>query len=514
MAAQPKIRPPFVWLGKYAALGSVLSSLAISAIFRFLHLGSLPPGLDTASAAIGLQASGLADHGVLPGLNAINGYAPLFVWLQALSIKVLGHTELALRLWPAALGTLAILLTWAWARAWFGLRTAWLTSLLLAITPWAVTQSRSGVEAAMFPLLASLTLYAATIAWRQRSLWTGVALGAAFIVDLLSGPLGWLMVAATIAIALLLRAKGHEFFRMDRARIAAVLGLAAGLGALGYLFSSSMTAIKALPAAAGFATTGSSLAANIVKTLLMFNVRGDENFRHNMSGEPLLNAFVGLMFVAGILVSISRLHQRRYRLLFVLLIVLLLPALATTVGVPNAARAGLTLPLILALAAIGISYMLELWYRTFPINSAARSTGQAMILVLLGLSLFQGYTQYFRAWANSSDVYTAHNESANRMAHSILDDHKFTGTRYVVAQPAEQPVIAYLVHSSKPYAAISAHDIATLPITPGTRQFVISIASHDEAVQALKLKFPGGVIRPLISSFSLSDISYIYEVTK
>ena len=82
------------------------------------------------------------------------------------------------------------------------------------------------------------------------------------------------------------------------------------------------------------------------------------------------------MFVAGLLVAISRLHERRYRLLLLFFVVLLLPALLTTVGVPNAARAFAAAPIVLTLAALGISYMLELWYRTSPINSAARTTGQ------------------------------------------------------------------------------------------------------------------------------------------
>src|SRR6266404_5148660 len=101
MAAQPKIRPPFVWLGRYSALVSVVGAVAIGAFFRFFQIQALPPGLYSGSAAIGLQAINLAEHGWLPGLNSANGYAPVWVWLQALSIKLLGNTELALRIWPA-----------------------------------------------------------------------------------------------------------------------------------------------------------------------------------------------------------------------------------------------------------------------------------------------------------------------------------------------------------------------------------------------------------------------------
>jgi hypothetical protein len=514
MASQAKVRPPFVWLGNYTAAVSVLSAVAIGAFFRFFQIGSLPPGLHSGSATVGLQALDLIEHAALPGLNAANGYAPVWVLLQAVSIKLLGHTELALNLWPAIVGTLAILTTWLWLRSWFGLRIAWLASFLLAVTPWAVTLSRGGSVAAIFPLLTSLTLWVATRAWRQRTTGSGLALAAVFVLDLFAGPVGWLLIVTSAAIALVLLFRSKQLLKLDPARIAAAAGLTVGLAGFGYLVDISLGAVKALPQTAGLAYTIGSFGSGFVRTLLMFNVTGDENYRHNLAGEPLLNAFVGLMFVAGILIGISRLHERRYRLLFVYFIMLLLPALLTSVGVPNAARAAATLPIVLALAAVGISYMLELWYRTFPINSAARVTGQAAIIVLLGLSMFQGYTQYFRAWANTGQVYVAYNEGAGRMAQNILVDKKFAGDRYVVATPDEQPVVSYLVHGAKAYTPLQAKDVAALPITPGTRKFIISAASREEAVKSLKLKFPGGVLRPLLSDFNQAEICYIYEVTK
>ena len=92
MASAMKIRPPFAWLGRHAALGGLVATVAIAAAFRFFELGSLPPGLYDGSASLGLQAQNLVDHGWLPGLNAANGFAPLWVWLQAFSIKLFGHT--------------------------------------------------------------------------------------------------------------------------------------------------------------------------------------------------------------------------------------------------------------------------------------------------------------------------------------------------------------------------------------------------------------------------------------
>jgi 4-amino-4-deoxy-L-arabinose transferase-like glycosyltransferase len=511
--ASPRIRPPFAWLGQYAAVVSVVTVTAIAAFFRFYQITSLPPGLYDSSARTGLQALNLLEHGTLPGLDAANGYAPLWVWFQAVSIKLLGHTELALRLWPALLGTLAVVTTWLWLRSWFSLRIAWLGSFLVAVTPWAITLSRNGFEAAAYPLLVTLTLWLGTRAWQRAGLRNYVLAAAMLVLDLLTGPIGWLLTATVLIIGAILLARRHQLLSLTRERIAATAVVAAGLAGLGYLIGISLEAVKALPRASSLTANLGNIGSNLVQTLLMFNVHGDENYRHNLAGEPLLNVFVGLMLVAGLLVGISRLHQQRYRLLLALLAILLLPAILTTASVPNAARAAAALPLVLALAAIGISYMLELWYATFPINSAARATGQAAIIILLALTAFQGYTQYFHAWAGSSEVYTAYNEGAVQLAHN-LTTQKFTGQRYLLAPADQLSVVSYLSHNQTAYQVLDTAGLTALPVATGGRQFLIAAASRDAAVKVLKVKFPGGVLRPHYSSFNQTEIYYTYEITQ
>lgn len=509
--ASTSFQPPFAWIGRITPPIAVAIVVVAAAFLRFWQLNSLPPGLYETGAQIGLEALRLLEHGTLPGLTAANGYAPLWVWLQAGPIALLGHTELALRLLPALFGTLAVYTTWLWTRLWFGPRVGWLAAFLLAVSPWAITLSRNGIEAGAYPLLVTLTLWLATRAWLHRTVASHLALAAVLAADLLTGPIGWLIVAVTLSLGLVQLIRTHQLTTVSRARMMGLAGLAAGLAGLGYLIGTSLGSLKNLPAVAQLTSSIATLGSNLVKTLLMFNVRGDENYRHNLSGTPMLNAFVGLMFIAGIIVSVGRLHHRAYRLLLVLFIAFLFPAVITTVGVPNAARAVAVLPIVITIAAIGVSYMLELWYATFPINSAARSVGQAAIIVLLALTAFQGYTQYFRAWAGSSQVYTAYNEGVVQIAHRLTTD-KFTGTRYIVAAPSEQAVIDYLNHQKTAYTPIAASDIAALPVGAGSRQFMIATDSRAEASKTLKVKFPGGVLRPHYSAFNQSEIYYSYEV--
>jgi len=513
MAKLTPTHPPFAWLGRFwtpVGLGLVT---VVAGFYRFFQLSSLPPGLDEASAQIGAQSLSLSTSGWLPALNSANGYAPLWVWMQAASIQVFGHTSLALRVWPALLGTLAVVVAWLWLRDWFGLRIAWVGAFTMAVSPWAVTVSRSGVGAALLTLLVPLTLWLGTRALRHPGAGQYAAFGAVLAADLLSGPIGWLLALCALGLGIRRLAATHNLLAFKRARAGGMVIFGAGAAAMAYFIGNSLPAISSM--SRNLELTGSPVAigSNFVKVLLMFNVHGDENYRHNLAGAPLLNAFVGLMLVTGLLVGISRLHQLRYRVLLSLTVILLLPAVITTRGIPNSSWAVGALPLIFALVGIGTSYMLELWYATFPINSAARASGQAAIILLLALTLIQGYTQYFRAWAGSTAVYVAFNEGTVGMAEHLRTD-KFTGERYIVAPADQLPVVNYLDHGFNGYLAITPTALVTLPVATASRQFYLSTSSRDEAVKVLKAKFPGGTLQPHYSAFNQVEIYYTYEVIK
>ncbi len=509
----PKIHPPFQWLNRYGNWLSVSALLVIAAVFRLFELASLPPGLYSGEAAVGLDALNLANHGVLPGLTAANQYAPLWVWLQAIPVKLLGHTALALRLWPALLGIVAVWLTWLWARDWFDRRIAWIAAFLVAVTPWAVTLTRNALPVALILCLVPLTLWVATWAYHRATLGWYLGLAAVLLADVLAGPLGWLLAAATIVLAMVRLIQGKALLVWTQARLGGLIGLLVVLAVGVASIALSWGQLRHLPAAEGLTAKLTALSNGLVGTLTMFNLHGDENFRHNFAGQPLLNAFVGLMLIAGLLVSISRLSQRRYRVLLILTGVLLLPAILSTIDVPNAAHAAAALPLVMVLAAVGVSYMLELWYATFPINSAARSTGQAVIILLLALTAFQGYAQYFRAWAGSSETYAAYNEGAVGAAGFLKSDHS-KGQRYLVATADELQIPAYL-DAGISYVPLKPGQVAGVPINQGTpKLFIITAAARDEAARNLSLKFPGGKLRPYLSSFNNSEIYYAYEVAQ
>lgn len=510
-----RITPPFSWLGPYTTVVGLLGTVLIAAAFRTWHLDLLPPGLQTTVASSALQSIKLLEHGTVPGFNPANDYAPAWVVLQALPINLFGTTALALKLWPALLGTLAVLTSWLWLQSWFGRRVAWIGALTLAVIPWTVTLSRSGSPVAIAPLLLTLSLWLATAVWRRGRPLAIAGLVLTLIADLFFGPLGW-AIAATLTVlgAVQLIHERHAQLITKGRLVTSVLGLA-GLATFAVAAASSAHDLQNLPGVAHLTfNAGQWLGSASAVVLMIFAPNaGDINYQHNLAGEPLLNAFLGLMFVAGFLVSLSRLQHRRYRWALGCLALLLIPGVVTTVGVPNAARIYAAAPVVAAVAAIGTSYLLELWFATFPINSAARSGGQAAVLVLLGLTVFLSYTQYFRAWGQMSEVYAASNDGPAHLAANLKTD-KFAGQRYLVVPAAQRDIVAYLSHGGPSYTTLNPADIADLPTASTPRQFWMTPETRDAAMKLIKAKFPGGVLRPHYSTFNQTEIYYTYEVAK
>jgi hypothetical protein len=83
-----------------------------------------------------------------------------------------------------------------------------------------------------------------------------------------------------------------------------------------------------------------------------------------------------------------------------------------------------------------------------------------------------------------------------------------------VASPSEQPVVNYLNHGAVPYQALQPRELAGLPVAQTAREFLITTGSRDDAVKTLKVKFPGGILRPHYSDFNQTEIYYSYEVAK
>jgi 4-amino-4-deoxy-L-arabinose transferase-like glycosyltransferase len=224
-----------------------------------------------------------------------------------------------------------------------------------------------------------------------------------------------------------------------------------------------------------------ALGLNIVKTVGMFFYRGDYNWRHNLSGAPQLWWPVAILFLIGILISIKGIfknpkseilnpkqyqnqndqNSKRFRILnlknwnlfenwklsarggsafggkienlkgsilstegflFSWIVIMLIPAIVSSEGLPHALRAIVAIPPVMIFSALGlnwiiikISNLLNKKIEQYPENlkQFLRLKKQLTVLLLAFLLAVAAntYNQYFCRWAGSP--YVADAFSAN-----------------------------------------------------------------------------------------------------
>ena len=144
----------------------LLLAVGLAAALRFYRLGEWPPGPYRDEAYNGLDALGVLNGRHALFFPANNGREPLYIYLVALSIALLGPTTLALRLPAALVGTLTTLPAWLLGRAWFGRTVGLLAAFLWAITLWPVHLGRIGLRAGLPAPALALAFWLGTRAYR------------------------------------------------------------------------------------------------------------------------------------------------------------------------------------------------------------------------------------------------------------------------------------------------------------------------------------------------------------
>ncbi|HEX7259940.1 MAG TPA: glycosyltransferase family 39 protein, partial [Candidatus Saccharimonadia bacterium] len=325
----------------------VVGVLLLALFMRLHQLPSLPPGLHGDEAANGLDILRMFEqHDFRPFYNTNGGREALFFYLQAIGVQIFGTTIFGLRIIPALLGVAAVALTYIWLSSWYGKRVAVTAALLMAVSPWAVTISRDGYRAGLMAVMVPLTLWLYTKAVQTRQLAWFITAGAALGLGFYTYPTFWfipLLLAALLAYtALRNRVLVRELLPDIGKSLAAAAAMLIplvwyGVQHAGALFGRP-TGVSVFNNPDGLAGSVGALGTSVAKTLLMFNVHGDENYRHNLGGQPELNIFVGAMFILGILVCVVRRKKLRYAGLLAVLFIMLLPAMLTAEGLPHALR--------------------------------------------------------------------------------------------------------------------------------------------------------------------------------
>ncbi len=149
----------------------------VAAAMRLWQLDALPPGLFFDEAFNGMDARAVAHGERFPlYFTGNNGREPLYIYLQALMVALLGPKAYALRLTSALIGIATIPVTYLSARMIFGNATdddapldpTWLALFAAAgmtVSFWHLSVSRLAFRAVLLPPLGMLAIAYFWRAW-------------------------------------------------------------------------------------------------------------------------------------------------------------------------------------------------------------------------------------------------------------------------------------------------------------------------------------------------------------
>ena len=539
--------------------------LALGVLFRFHDAAAVPPGLDPDEAYNGTDALiALHDHSfkVFYPLNA--GREGLFINLQALAVHVLGNEPVVLRLPSRIFGSLTILVVFLAARELFRFfrdeaseplpiaadAVALLAAFLTATSFWHLVFSRIGYRAITDPLTSTACLWLFMMGLRRRS--TPMLAAAGFVAGLgLYGYTTFKFTVLPLAYLVLdhLRRTQPRLWSLATVRSALrdpglrAFAAAAVVTALPYLYlvvTSPRLLFRhaALVSVMNTANPLLELLASIGAVAGMFFVHGDPNWRHNISGMPLLHPLVMLFFLSGLLLAVATVVRAILArgpdqtpqvvhpvlsvpaplagFLLLWLAAMLVPSVLTYEGRPHALRAIGAIPPTMILAAFGAVHLAQLLVSA-TLGRRLERVGWSVI-AMLGFLVLAAWTHaaYFGLWADHPGTKRAFLWDATAIARHLqsLPDGV---EKYVVVGRTKKGVpvdrswlvqpIAFLTGTATKDGQDARHlryilpeEIAALPPSGAPRVFVLAEVPLPRVEAAIRAVAPNASIETFVDT--------------
>jgi len=353
-------RPERSFLAEWVPL---LVVIATAATLRLWALGSVPPGLYHDEAFNGLDALAVLEGKRPLFFEANNGREPLFIYLVALSVAVLGRSPGAIRIVAAVLGTLTIPATYLMVKAMFNRRIGLLAATITGFTLWHVNLSRIGFRAVAMPLFVALTLWQLWLGLKRGNQWHFLIGGGLYGLTFYTYLAARFTLVALAAFGLYLvlaekRAIGK--WEQGAAFVMAALTVLAPL--MAYIATNWEAFLKRVGQVSIFNPAinkgdfWGTLFRHTGRTLLMFTCRGDFIPRHNVPLRPVFDPLLSIFFLLGLILCLMRFRRSTpHALVLIWLATMLLPTILAE-DAPHFLRGVGILPVAFAVPAIGLDW--------------------------------------------------------------------------------------------------------------------------------------------------------------
>jgi hypothetical protein len=486
----------------------LLLVFAVAATVRLVALNRIPYGVfidEGMNGVEGIQAVRTGHFHLYYPANTTEGF---FVTLIGFSESLFGVNQFGLRLVSALAGTLTVLVTFFFTRRIYSDRVALLVAWFMATGFWHLLFSRMAVNAVLFvPLLLALSLFLLGVALdrsegppTQRApawVWAvlaGAAYGLGFYTYLPFRATPLLMAFVVLLEIQRLRRENRPL--LPALRTFAVFGAAT-------MVAAAPMALYFLRRPADFTSRMAQVSItreeypvlvqmeNIERTAGMFNFHGDENWRHNFAGSPELLAPVGIFFLVGLWMTTAEAWRKKWRathpwMLLAWFLIMLLPELLTSEGVPHSMRAfGVIVP-VYVFAGLGADQALALGGRK-------RMFVIAILGVVIGSGVYEGW-RYFHDWARHGAHLGMQTFSQQQADESVfLNSLPASTPRFVISQ--EAPTAPYHKDPGLPLEVDYHMPMRAQTVAFGTMDHVHPVFMDiAEAVKRDPATFPSGSV--------------------
>ncbi len=408
----------------------IIVILLLAFALRSYQLTETPPGLTHDEANHGRDSINILDGELLFYFPLNYGSEPLFNYVVAGGMTLVGENLFSLRLTNVVFGLLAISAVYLWAYWAFGRSTAIVSASLIAISFWPLATSRQALRAGMLPFLATAAVlfFWSILRWgedkikaagldQNRRIWWAVAgfaiSVAATLHTYLAARVLWLLYPVFLAYLAIIHKK---LFRTLWRLILAGLLLAGLLivPMVVYLqyHPEAETRLEMLEGPLQNLRSGNigPVMGNAAEAIMAFiwPGYGDHFLAYNIPGRPVLGAITAVFFVVGLAACFWRWRRPAYAFVLLWFGIGILPSLITGPEANSTRNLG-ALPAVYLLPAIGFTTIGQLavsrWGRPAKIGTAI---ALALWLVVTGTVTMR---DYFNRWSQSPDVRAAYQQT-------------------------------------------------------------------------------------------------------
>lgn len=476
--------------------------IILAAFLRIYHINSAPAGIYPDEANNGTNAyDAQLNNNYQWFYPDNNGREGLYINLIALSFKFFGVSIFTLKLTSILMGILTVLGVYFLCKELFigKPRLALIASYLTAVSFWAINFSRIGFRAILMLPITTFSAYFLLRGIRENKkiyyIIGGFIFGLGFhtyIAFRIAPPLFLILIVFFII--------SQKKFICEKWFGLVLFGIFAFISTLPMLITfkqhpeylNSRTGDVSI-----FSVTDENIATTLTKTIGLslgkFNFYGDQNWRHNYPPHPILEPFVGVMFLIGIFTLAfiffkllfvrfkNKTQNKRlvtYTFLLAWFVAFLAPEFMTIEGLPHALRSIGTLPVVYIFAAYTLNYIID--YSEKFSSKIHKIVFAITIILLIYVGIFNSL-KYHVYWANEVEQARSFDKSLTDIAFYVQKLPAET-TKYVFGDPLKRLPIELLNEKTPNLIFLYEQEVEKIDFT---KELIIITTNNEELLKLI-----------------------------